>query len=108
MPRLAALMAKPLNFASPTPLAAATREVERQPGWAARGPTGDSELIQVCADPTANETNARELHALTAARHTYPDAACRLLTLTADASSITASKGVLVQPAYEWLLDTPS
>ena len=74
----------------------------------ARGPTGDSELIQVCADPTASETNARELRALTEARHTYPDAVCRLLTLTADASSITAPKGVLVQPAYEWLLDTAS
>lgn len=73
-----------------------------------RGPAGTTELIQVCADLTSTETGARELRALTEARRAYPEATCRLLTLTRDASTIAAPKHVIVQPAYEWLLTLDS
>lgn len=65
---------------------------------------GGHELIQVCADPHAPDTLARELRALAAAAVEHPNATLRLLVLDSDQSSRVASPGVIVQPVYEWLL----
>lgn len=64
-------------------------------------------LIQVCADPGAADTLARELRAFDDALQECPHASRHLLVL--DRSSITRSlpAGVTVQPVYEWLLSTP-
>jgi len=65
---------------------------------------GGEELVQVCADPSAAETLARELRALTAATSEHPRARRRLLVLDRDQALRVTAQGVLVQPAYEWLL----
>jgi predicted AAA+ superfamily ATPase len=62
------------------------------------------ELIQVCASPTLPEIQAREFRALEGAAREYPNATKRLLILTHDAMPVQAPPGVIVQPAYEWLL----
>jgi uncharacterized protein len=74
----------------------------------ARYPSGKTDLIQVCADATAPETAERELRALVAAGDRYPDAQKLLLTLTRDGMPANVTDGVTVQPAYSWLLATPS
>jgi len=68
---------------------------------------GAEELIQVCADPSADATTERELRALTQAALTYPRANRRLLVLTRDQAIPIEATGVSVQPAYEWLLAEP-
>jgi predicted AAA+ superfamily ATPase len=73
----------------------------------ARGPDGEVELIQVCADASDPATAARELRALSEAGETYPSARRRLLTLTRDGGPAEAPAGILVQPAYEWMLAEP-
>jgi len=70
--------------------------------------TGDEELVQVCADPSAAKTQERELRALTEAGREYPRATRRLLVLTRDQVMPTSAPGVVAQPAYEWLLAEPS
>ncbi|OGB96088.1 MAG: hypothetical protein A2Z31_00110 [candidate division NC10 bacterium RBG_16_65_8] len=65
---------------------------------------GDTELVQVCADPSAAETLTRELRALTAAAGEHPRATRRLLVLDRDQALRVTAPGVLVQSAYEWLL----
>ena len=62
------------------------------------------ELIQVCASPTAPEALEREIRALECAAREYPIATKRVLTLIRDATPTQAPPGILVQPAYEWLL----
>lgn len=74
----------------------------------ARYPSGETELIQICADATAPETAERELRALVAAGDRYPDAQKLLLTLTRDGIPADLADGVTVQPAYSWLLSSPS
>ena len=71
-----------------------------------RYPGAGTELLQVCADVRNPETLARELSALTEATKTYPRATQRLLVLDRDALSGVNAPGVVVQPAYEWLLET--
>ena len=68
--------------------------------------TGEEELVQVCADMSNAETTARELRALEAAGKLYPKAAQRLLTLTRDSIPSGGPSGILIQPAYEWMLMT--
>ena len=70
----------------------------------ARHPDGGMELIQVCADASTPETAARELRALQAAGRQYPKATQRLLILTRDLVPADAPRGILIQPAYEWML----
>jgi predicted AAA+ superfamily ATPase len=70
----------------------------------ARGVGGDAELIQVCADASDPATATRELRALNEAADAHPQARCRLLTLTRDGMPAEAPPGIIVQPAYEWLL----
>lgn len=66
-----------------------------------------AELIQVCADVRNPETLARELRALAEAAQAHPRATSRLLVLDRDAASGINLPGVAVQPAYEWLLESP-
>ncbi len=73
----------------------------------ARYLAGGEELVQVCADPSAAETMDRELRALTEAAVEYPRATRRLLVLSRDHVLPNTAPGVLVQPAYEWLLAEP-
>ena len=70
----------------------------------ARHPAGGEELIQVCTDPSAPETLRRELRPLETASEAYPRAVRRLLVLDRDAQSAVVPAGIVVQPAYEWLL----
>ena len=79
----------------------------REVDFLARPLAGDLELIQVCADPTDPTTAEREIKALEDAGAIYPEAKRRLLTLTADAMPPRVPAGVIVQPAYEWMLATP-
>lgn len=69
-----------------------------------RRPTGEVELIQVCADATDPSVGARELRALEEAGQQYSQATKRLLTLTRDATPGQAPSGIIAQPAYEWML----
>ena len=73
----------------------------------ARAAGGGTELIQVAADPTDAGTADRELRALVDAAPAFPRATRRLLTLTRDAMPADVPKGIVVQPAYEWLLTAP-
>lgn len=70
----------------------------------ARSHDGTAELIQVCADPSTPGTLDRELGSLASAAAEHPDAAQRLLVLTADQARAIRVRGVQVEPAYEWLL----
>lgn len=70
----------------------------------ARYPGAGAELIQVCADPSAAETLARELRAFDEAARAYPRVARRVLVLDRDAATRVNTPGVEAQPAYEWLL----
>lgn len=76
----------------------------REVDFLARTPEGGLELIQVCADVSDPETMARELRALEEAAVDYPQATRRLLTLTAEALPRERPPGIVVQPAYEWML----
>jgi len=66
-----------------------------------------TELIQVCADIADAATLARELRALADAAHEYPGTTRRLLVLHRGALAVD-QPGVVVQPAYKWLLTPPS
>jgi uncharacterized protein len=69
-----------------------------------RSLAGAEELVQVCADPSAPVTMDRELRGLTQAARTHPRATRRLLVLTRDQVIPVEERGIIVQPAYEWLL----
>jgi predicted AAA+ superfamily ATPase len=73
-----------------------------------RGAGGEVELIQVCADASDPTTAEREFRALVEAGELYPGARRRLLTLTRDGAPAEAPPGIIVQPAYEWLLAEPA
>ena len=70
----------------------------------ARYPSGDVDLIQVCAEAEAPDTAQRELRALLEAGHLFPQARKRLLTLTRDGLSRETPSDVAAQPAYVWML----
>lgn len=70
-----------------------------------RIPGSRSQLIQVCADASNPSTAERENRALLKAAEKYGNIQLRLLTLTQDGSRISVPEGIIVQPAYEWLLD---
>jgi hypothetical protein len=72
----------------------------------ARHPVGGEELIQVCADPSDEETLSREFGAFREGAREHPRAARRLLVLDRDAVVRVSGSGVDVLPAYEWLLAT--
>ena len=70
----------------------------------ARLPASGEELVQVCADPSVEETLEREVRALREAAKEHPRAARRLLVLDRDTMPRASTPGVQAQPAYEWLL----
>ncbi len=74
----------------------------------ARSDTGESELIQVCADLSESGTFVREFRALDAAGRQFPRMRKRLLTLTRSEIPKEVPDGVEVQPAYEWFLERSS
>jgi predicted AAA+ superfamily ATPase len=73
----------------------------------ARHPSGQTELIQVCADAGAPNTAERELRSLREAGRMFPRAQKRLLTLTQDGLPREVPADVLAQPAYVWMLMPP-
>jgi len=73
-----------------------------------RFPAGRSELIQVCADPSGEQTRRRELHALAAAAEAHPGVRKSWLVLTRDQTLNFSHEDIAVQPAYEWLLTDPN
>ena len=73
----------------------------------ARYPSGEVELIQVCAEAGAPDTAERELRALIEAGRQFPQARKRLLTLTRDGLPHETPADVQAQPAYVWLLMPP-
>lgn len=73
----------------------------------ARHPAGGEELIQVCAEPAADRTLARELRGLASAAREHPRARQLLLAANRDALAGVRAPGVELLPATEWLL-TPS
>ena len=73
----------------------------------ARHPGAGEELIQVCADLSDPGTLSREIRALAAAAKGHPRAVRRILVLDRDAVASVDAPDVIVQPAYEWLLDPP-
>jgi len=70
----------------------------------ARYPEGGMELIQVCADASDPAVAERELRALEGAGRLHPGAGRRLLTLNRDGGPSGAPRGVVVEPAYAWML----
>lgn len=76
----------------------------REVDFLVRSADGEAELIQVCADPTSPEVAERELRALEEAGQVFPKAGKRLLTMTREGLPRELPDGVIVQPAYEWLL----
>lgn len=71
-------------------------------------PPGVTELIQVCADPSTEQTRKRELRALmSAASEEHSRARKRLLVMTQDQLRHLTDVDAEVQPAYEWLLTGP-
>ncbi len=70
----------------------------------ARHPSGTQELIQVCASLSSVETYEREVRALVEAKRQYPNATCRILTLTREPKPADAPAHITFQPVYEWLL----
>ncbi len=70
----------------------------------ARHPSGEEELIQVCAEAGVADTAERELRALVEAGRQFPRARKRLLTMTRDGLPREAPADVIIEPAYVWLL----
>ncbi len=70
----------------------------------ARHPGGGLELVQVCADALDDGTAQRELRGLVEGGRKWPRAVKRLLVLTHDRVPRAVPKGVVAQPAWEWLL----
>ena len=68
-------------------------------------PGRGEELIQVCADPSAEPTREREVRALAEAGREHPRARRRLLVRTVD--HVFDVPGVEVEPAWKWLLSAP-
>ena len=61
----------------------------------------------MCADPSAPETQARELRALVEASGEHPRAKKAFLVLTRD-QVFPEEASVEVRPVYEWLLSAGS
>ena len=53
-------------------------------------------------------TAEREIRAIEEASDQFPGVTRRLLTLTQDLAPAQAPAGVVVQPAYAWMLEAPA
>ncbi len=73
----------------------------------ARYPSGETELIQVCANAGAPQTAEREVRSLIEAGASFPEARKLLLTLTADGLPRRLPAEVDAIPACIWLLPGP-
>ncbi len=62
------------------------------------------ELLQVCADPAAEQTRERELRALGSAMKGAPKVQAVLLVLTQEQAVALAGNAFSAVPAYEWML----
>jgi predicted AAA+ superfamily ATPase len=71
----------------------------------ARSPTGETELIQVCADASDPATADRELRGLEAAAAIAPGARRRLLTVSRAGLPSQVPNDVVAEPAYVWMLE---
>ncbi len=71
----------------------------------ARDTAGHIDLIQVCADAADPATAERELRALVEAGEAHPEARMILLVLNRDGSPPESPAGIVVQPAWEWMLN---
>lgn len=69
-------------------------------------PSGEQELIQVCANAGLPDTAYRELRALADAGKRFKKARKLLLTLTHDGLPSTVPADVTIQPAYVWMLSS--
>lgn len=67
----------------------------------ARPPGGAPELLKVCADLSAPGAAEREFRALADAAKAYPNATCRLLTLTHDLIPKEWPAKIMVQSASQ-------
>src|SRR5262245_8305773 len=70
-------------------------------------PTGEAELIQVCANLDDPATREREVRALLAAAVEYPHANLHLITLTLESAHGMPGQ-VAVHPAVQWFLSAES
>lgn len=70
-------------------------------------PSGDRELIQVCADASGADTARREIRALEAAGRQFPGTRKLLLTLTQTGLPPEVPPDMAALPAYVWMLTAP-
>ncbi len=70
----------------------------------ARSPSGETDLVQVCADASDVGAANREIRALVAAESRFPNARKLVLTLGAISPSFRVPRDIEAQPAHEWLL----
>jgi uncharacterized protein len=66
---------------------------------------GGRAMLQVCADPTAQQTRAREIRALGLALKENPKVPAALLVLTQEQAVALAPAPFRIVPAYEWMLE---
>jgi predicted AAA+ superfamily ATPase len=66
---------------------------------------GGRELLQVCADPAAEQTRTRELRALGSALKEHRKVPGALLVYTQEQAVALAGEPFRVVPAYEWMLE---
>ncbi len=75
------------------------------PVLAERRAAAGEELIQVCADVTAEATLARELRALDQAAKVHRRTQRTLLVLDRDSAKRVSAPGIRAKSAPEWLLE---
>ena len=72
----------------------------------AREADGSQTLIQVCANPEAPETLAREVRALQTAADEVPSARTLILTAASHLTLPDAPAPIQIMPAWRWMLDS--
>jgi uncharacterized protein len=68
-------------------------------------PAGPPSMLQVCADPTSDQTRMREVRALSSALAENPKIPGALLVLTQEQAVALSGESFRVVPAYEWILE---
>ncbi|MGB8327325.1 MAG: hypothetical protein WCE48_07075, partial [Steroidobacteraceae bacterium] len=61
--------------------------------------------VQVCADPAAEQTLAREMRALASALKENPKLPAVLLVLTQEQAVALSGEPFRIVPAYAWMLE---
>lgn len=70
-------------------------------------PTGETQLVQVCANASDPATLRREVRSLTEAKAQRPDAKARLILLAPLPSGTVVPESIELIPAIEWFLQVP-